>query len=229
MAHGSQNIGNNTRVFGNTQVSDKVCLAFSATWLCFSDLIRTQQNEASISFVHCFSSRYSWKITRGKSLSCFLSLTTDIISLPIYRITGWLRLEVTSGDNLVLSHLKTKSSWLLSTFVERDSTTSLHQLHSKKNIFLHLNGFSCISISVHFLLPFHYSVSLVIPLFPVFGLIHLNANHIILCWRNRTVLWSSLTLYKVTQNHRMAVVGRELCGSSSPTPLLKQGHLEQVA
>ena len=24
-------------------------------------------------------------------------------------------------------------------------------------------------------------------------------------------------------------VGRELCGSSSPTPLLKQGHLEQAA
>jgi len=24
-------------------------------------------------------------------------------------------------------------------------------------------------------------------------------------------------------------VGRDVCGSSSPTPLLKQGHLEQVA
>ena len=27
-----------------------------------------------------------------------------------------------------------------------------------------------------------------------------------------------------TWNHRMAGAGRDLCGSSSPTPLLKQGH-----
>jgi len=27
----------------------------------------------------------------------------------------------------------------------------------------------------------------------------------------------------------MLGVGRDLCGSSSPTPLLKQGHLEQAA
>jgi len=31
------------------------------------------------------------------------------------------------------------------------------------------------------------------------------------------------------QNHRMVGVGRHLCGSSSPTPLLKQGHLQQPA
>jgi len=30
------------------------------------------------------------------------------------------------------------------------------------------------------------------------------------------------------QNHRMFGVVRDLCGSSSPTPLTKQGHLEQV-
>jgi len=29
--------------------------------------------------------------------------------------------------------------------------------------------------------------------------------------------------------HRMLGVGRDLCRSSSPTPLPKQGHLEQVA
>jgi len=29
-----------------------------------------------------------------------------------------------------------------------------------------------------------------------------------------------------TQNHRMAGVGRDLCGSSSPTLLPKQGHLQ---
>jgi len=33
----------------------------------------------------------------------------------------------------------------------------------------------------------------------------------------------------VSQNHRMVGVGRDLCGSSSPTPLPKQGHLEQAA
>ena len=36
-------------------------------------------------------------------------------------------------------------------------------------------------------------------------------------------------LMYVTQNHRMFGVGRDLCGSSSPTPLLKQGHLQQAA
>jgi len=30
------------------------------------------------------------------------------------------------------------------------------------------------------------------------------------------------------QNHRMVGVGRDLCGSSRPTPLLKQGHLQQA-
>jgi len=29
-------------------------------------------------------------------------------------------------------------------------------------------------------------------------------------------------------NHRMLGVGRDLCGSSSPTPLPKQGHLQQA-
>jgi len=28
-----------------------------------------------------------------------------------------------------------------------------------------------------------------------------------------------------SQNHRIVGVGRDLCGSSSPTPLPKQGHL----
>ena len=32
-----------------------------------------------------------------------------------------------------------------------------------------------------------------------------------------------------SQNHRMAGVGRDLCGSSSPTLLPKQGHPEQAA
>jgi len=33
----------------------------------------------------------------------------------------------------------------------------------------------------------------------------------------------------VSQNHRVVGVGRDLCGSSGPTPLPKQGHREQVA
>ena len=32
-----------------------------------------------------------------------------------------------------------------------------------------------------------------------------------------------------SQNHRMVGVGRDLCGSSSTTPLPKQGHLHQAA
>ena len=36
-------------------------------------------------------------------------------------------------------------------------------------------------------------------------------------------------LLGILQNDRMVQVGRNLCGSSSPTPLLKQGHLQQVA
>ena len=35
--------------------------------------------------------------------------------------------------------------------------------------------------------------------------------------------------WKESQNHRMVGVGRDLCGSSSPTPLLKEGHPEQAA
>jgi len=33
----------------------------------------------------------------------------------------------------------------------------------------------------------------------------------------------------LSQNHRTVGVGRDLCGSPSPTPLPKQGHLEQDA
>ena len=32
-----------------------------------------------------------------------------------------------------------------------------------------------------------------------------------------------------SQNHRVVGVGRDLCGSSRPTPLPKQGHLQQAA
>jgi len=35
--------------------------------------------------------------------------------------------------------------------------------------------------------------------------------------------------YGISHNHRMFGVGRDLCGSSSPTPLPKQGHPEQAA
>ena len=32
-----------------------------------------------------------------------------------------------------------------------------------------------------------------------------------------------------SQNHRMVGIGRDLCGSSSPNPLSKPGHLQQAA
>jgi len=38
-----------------------------------------------------------------------------------------------------------------------------------------------------------------------------------------------LLLMLQSQNHRMLGVGRDLCGSSSPTPLRKKGHPEQAA
>ena len=38
-----------------------------------------------------------------------------------------------------------------------------------------------------------------------------------------------ITLPSESQNHRMVGVGRDLCGSSSPNPLPKQGHLQQAA
>jgi len=43
-------------------------------------------------------------------------------------------------------------------------------------------------------------------------------------------VWEVMEL-KITesQNHRMFGVGSDLWGSSSPTPLPKQGHLEQAA
>ena len=39
----------------------------------------------------------------------------------------------------------------------------------------------------------------------------------------------SLRQLTESQNHRIVGVRRDLCGSSSPTPLLKQGHLQQAA
>ena len=41
--------------------------------------------------------------------------------------------------------------------------------------------------------------------------------------------WDVRSDYTESQNHRIVGVGRDLCGSSSPTLLLKQGHLQQAA
>jgi len=38
----------------------------------------------------------------------------------------------------------------------------------------------------------------------------------------------SEVIFTESQNHRIVGVGRDLCGSSSPTPLPKQGHLQQI-
>jgi len=50
--------------------------------------------------------------------------------------------------------------------------------------------------------------------------------------KNQVDLWHELILCLErleSQNHRMVGVGRDLCGSSSLTPLPKQGHLQQAA
>ena len=41
--------------------------------------------------------------------------------------------------------------------------------------------------------------------------------------------WLREWIITESQNHRMVGVGRDLCGSSSPTSLPKQGHLQQAA
>ena len=45
----------------------------------------------------------------------------------------------------------------------------------------------------------------------------------------KATCWSFYFSYTWKENHRMFGVGRDLCGSSSPTPLPKQGHTEQAA
>ena len=48
-------------------------------------------------------------------------------------------------------------------------------------------------------------------------------------WQPSLLLGGAVVQLSASQNHRMAGVGRALCGSSSPTLLLKQGHLQQAA
>ena len=49
-------------------------------------------------------------------------------------------------------------------------------------------------------------------------------------WQHKQISHIPATpAFTESQNHRMAGVGRDLCGSSSPTPLPKQGHLQQAA
>ena len=40
---------------------------------------------------------------------------------------------------------------------------------------------------------------------------------------------SNILLFTESQNHKMVGVGGDLCGSSSPTPLPKQGQVQQAA
>ena len=54
-------------------------------------------------------------------------------------------------------------------------------------------------------------------------------------WKNqshkcsRDPVKASAWSQRIAQNHRILGVGRDLCWSTSPTPLLKQGHPEQAA
>jgi len=47
------------------------------------------------------------------------------------------------------------------------------------------------------------------------------------CGTDRLITWHAQdNQITESQNHRMVGVGRDLCGSSGPSPLPKQGHLE---
>ena len=63
-----------------------------------------------------------------------------------------------------------------------------------------------------------------------------SASDWLYCMTNKNALSNSqpawqttTTLFTESENHRMVGVGRDLCGSSSPTLLPKQGHLQQAA
>lgn len=48
--------------------------------------------------------------------------------------------------------------------------------------------------------------------------------------RSVTARWPKVPIIpKESQNHRLLQVRRDLCRSSGPTPLFKQGHLDQMA
>jgi len=47
--------------------------------------------------------------------------------------------------------------------------------------------------------------------------------------RSLETVQNTYSIHPSPQNHRMFGVGRDLGGSPSPTPLPKQGHLEQAA
>ena len=51
-----------------------------------------------------------------------------------------------------------------------------------------------------------------------------------MCIDNMECSLLSFLIFSITesQNHRMVGVGRDLCGSPNPTPLPKQGHLQQA-
>ena len=60
--------------------------------------------------------------------------------------------------------------------------------------------------------------------YPMWG-----ARTVALLKKQRNKRFECSACRKPSQNHRTLGVGRDLCGLSSPTPLLKQGHLEQAA
>ena len=55
----------------------------------------------------------------------------------------------------------------------------------------------------------------------------MSLMRIVLSWGGRICV--GLPLGAFSQNHRIVGFGRDLCGSSSPTLLPKQGHLQQAA
>jgi len=53
--------------------------------------------------------------------------------------------------------------------------------------------------------------------------------YVLFCVTDTHVTSCHFMTFTESQNHRLVGVGRDLCGSPSPTPWPKQGHLQQAA
>jgi len=54
----------------------------------------------------------------------------------------------------------------------------------------------------------------------------MTSSKTVIMGSNHAMAYRYDTIITESQNHRMVGVGRDLCGSSSPTLLPKQGHLQ---
>lgn len=112
------------------------------------------------------------KNSRGKSLLCFLPLITDNISSPFYRIIGYLKeLRGWKEPLKTTQPSPTHDQLGFKQLLGESPLPYFNTLRVKKSSCMYSDVLSCISISVHVLLSFQYSVSLAIPLSSVYSLI----------------------------------------------------------